>query len=71
MESAMAGTRRSSPALTIALFAALVAAACAQLPTQPTRGAVSRAQVHRPRPADDSLTCLNGYNVSNGIVTCN
>jgi hypothetical protein len=71
MESAMAGIRRSSSALIIAFFAALVAAACAQFPTQPVRGTVGRAQVSRPRPAVDSLTCLNGYTVSNGIVTCN
>ena len=69
----MSRSRRPARALALALVAAFIAAACAQPPTQPRQATVRQPD---PGPARhdntpvDSLSCLSGYDVSNGIVTC-
>ena len=63
---------RACSALALATAATFALAAC-QAPTSPERSALNRTEqsIKRiPSPMDDSLTCLTGYTVANGIVTC-
>jgi hypothetical protein len=69
----MSRSRRPARALVLALVSTLLVVACAQLPTVPNAATVRQpapGPAHHDDTPVDSLTCLNGYNVTNGIVTC-
>lgn len=51
------------------LFVLLLAGACSEGLVEPSPKAV--VPTEKPSFNTDSLSCLSGYSVANGIVTCN